>query len=89
MFDSKSRYVKQGQYIVKDHRGRNVPVVICPDAVQQSTLGIHLLKQGQRADHLAAKYINNPTGFWRLCALNDAMLPEALSEQKEIAIPNK
>lgn len=89
MFDSKSRYKKQEQYNVKDGRGRDVPVVVCPDAPVQSLLGIHVLKQGQRLDLLAAKYINNPTGFWQICQLNDAMLPEALSEQREIAIPVK
>jgi hypothetical protein len=87
MFNNKSRYLKQGQYIVKDSRGRNTIVVISPDAPQQGFLGTHLLKQGQRVDHLAAKYNNDPTGFWRICELNDAMLPETLTEQKEIAIP--
>lgn len=89
MFDSKSRYKNQGQYIVKDSRGRSVPIVICPDAPTQSLLGIHALKQGQRLDLLADKYINNPAGFWRICELNNVMLPEALSEQQEIAIPDK
>ena len=89
MFDDKSRYKNQEQYIVKDRRGRTVKVVSVPDAPVQSTLGYHLLKQGERVDHFAAKYINNPAGFWRICALNDALLPEAMTEQKEIAIPVK
>ena len=89
MFDNKSRYKNQGQYVVKDHRGRKVPVVICPDAPQQSILGFHQLKQGQRLDHLADKYLHNPAGFWRISEINEAMLPEAMTEQKEIAIPNK
>jgi hypothetical protein len=89
MFDDKSRYKNQGQYAVKDGRGRLVKVVGVPDALVQNTLGYHLLKQGERVDHLAAKYINNPAGFWRIGQLNDAMLPEAMTEQKEVAIPVK
>jgi hypothetical protein len=52
-------------------------------------MGIHLLRQGERADHLAAKYLDNPAGYWRLAEQNNAMLPEALTEQREIEIPNK
>ena len=41
----------------------------------------------ERLDHLAAIYLHEPTGFWRICEANEVMLPEALSEQVEIAIP--
>lgn len=89
MFDEKSRYKDKEQYLVKDRRGRTVQVVVVPEAPQQTLLGYHLLKQGQRPDHLAYKYLNNAAGFWRLAEANDAMLPEAMTEQPEIAIPNK
>jgi hypothetical protein len=89
MFDDKSRYKDKEQYLVEDRRGRTVQVVVSPDAPRQTILGYHQLKQGQRMDHLAYKYLNNPAGFWRLAEANNAMLPEALSEQSEIAIPNK
>ena len=89
MFDDKSRYVGTTQYPVQDHRGRAVLVVATPPAPQQTIMGYHLLKQGQRPDHLAALYLSNPAGFWRIAEANDAMLPETLSEQQTIAIPNK
>jgi hypothetical protein len=89
MFDEKSRYYKTTQYHVTDGRGRSVPVLVIPAAPLQAVQGYHLLKQGQRLDHLAAQYIKDPTGFWRICEANDVMLPEALSEQMEIAIPQK
>lgn len=89
MFDDNSRYKNAEQYDMKDCRGRSVKVVATPAAPVQTILGYHLLKQGQRLDHLAARYVNNPAGFWRIAEANDAMLPEALSEQSEIAIPNK
>lgn len=89
MFSDKSRYKNITQYEVTDHRGRTVKVVAVPTAPQQTIKGYHLLKQGQRTDHLASLYINDAAGYWRIAEANDAMLPEALSEQSEIAIPNK
>jgi hypothetical protein len=89
MFTTKSRYKNVAQYEVTDHRGRTVKVVATPAAAQQTIKGYHLLKQGQRTDHLASLYLNDTAGFWRIAEANDNMLPEALSEQAEIAIPNK
>jgi hypothetical protein len=89
MFTDKSRYKNVTQYEVTDHRGRTVKVVAVPAAPQQTIKGYHLLKQGQRTDHLASLYLNDAAGFWRIAEANDSMLPEALSEQPEIAIPNK
>lgn len=89
MFDDNSRYKDAEQYEMQDQRGRTVRVVATPPTRLQSVLGYHSLKQGQRTDHLAARYLNNAAGFWRIAEANDAMLPEALSEQPEIAIPNK
>jgi hypothetical protein len=66
-----------------------VMVVAVPAALQQSIKGYHLLKQGQHTDHLASLYLKDPAGFWRIAEVNGAMLPETLTEQSEIAIPNK
>ncbi len=89
MFSDKSRYKNVTQYEVTDQRGRTVKVVAASPAPQQTIKGYHLLKQGQRTDHLAALYLNDPAGFWRITEANGTMLPEALTEQAEIAIPNK
>ena len=89
MFTDKSRYNNVTQYEVTDHRGRTVKVVATPSSPRQGIKGYHLLKQGQRTDHLASLYLNDPAGFWRIAEANDSMLPESLSEQSEIAIPNK
>jgi hypothetical protein len=89
MFDSKSRYAKAETYVVKDARGRTVTVVAPPPPPDQVLLGIHLLKQGERLDLLAARYLNDPTGFWRIAEENNVMLPEALTEAREIEIPVK
>jgi hypothetical protein len=89
MFDEKSRYASAETQTVPDARGRTVTVVLPPPPPEQTLMGIHLLRQGERADHLAAKYLDNPAGYWRLAEQNNAMLPEALTEQREIEIPNK
>jgi hypothetical protein len=89
MFESKSRYVKLTPYLVRDARGRQVAVVPVPPAPRQGLLGLHVLRQGERLDHLAAHYLDDPAGFWRIAERNDAMLPEALSEAPEIEIPEK
>ena len=89
MFDKKSRYGKLETYEVTDRRGRIVVVVPVPEMPDQAPLGIHITKQGQRLDHLAYKYLDYPAGFWRICELNDVMLPEVLTEAQEITIPTK
>lgn len=88
-FDEKSRYRDLKPYTITDHRERTVPVVPVPPAPDEVLLGFHLRRQGQRLDHLAHRYLDNPAGFWRICELNDVMLPEALSEADEVAIPQK
>lgn len=89
MFDSKSRYAKAETYAVTDARGRAVTVVATPPPPGQTLLGIHRLRQGERLDLLAAKYLDDPAGFWRIAEQNDVMLPEALTEAPEIEIPVK
>ncbi|HEX2854244.1 MAG TPA: hypothetical protein VHO24_13495 [Opitutaceae bacterium] len=89
MFDEKSRYAAAETQAVPDTRGRTVNVVVPPPAPAQTLLGVHLLRQGERSDHLAAKYLNDPAGYWRLAEQNDAMLPDTLTEQREIEIPQK
>lgn len=89
MFDPKSRFANLDTYVVTDRRGRSVVVVPVPPAPVQSMRGLHLLRQGQRLDHLAQKYLSDPAGFWRICEINNVMLPEALTETQEVAIPRK
>lgn len=89
LFDSKSRYAKLQSYQVKDHRGRTVKVLAVPDAPEETSIGIHLRLQGQRLDHLAHKYLDDPAGYWRICELNNVMQAEMLSEAEEVEIPGR
>jgi hypothetical protein len=89
MFDPTSRYYNQPTFTVTDRRGRPVVAVPAPDRPLQSLLGLHRRVQGQRLDHLAFHYLNDPAGYWRICELADVMLPDALSEARDIPIPAK
>ena len=89
MFEEKSRYKKADAYYRSDRRGRTVATVPVPPAPEEKFLGYHMRIQGQRLDHMAYRYLNNAAGFWRICELNDVVLPEALSEASDIAIPKK
>lgn len=87
-FDGKSRYVTNASTNeATDRRGRRVAALTVADKPRQTLLGEHLLKEGQRLDHLANFYLEDPNGFWRICELNDVMLPDALAEVGVVKIP--
>jgi hypothetical protein len=87
MFDPKSRYAKAATYRTRDVRGREVEAVAVPDAPEQTLRGIHVHKDGERADHLAARYTADAAGYWRIAEINDAMTADALAELPQIRIP--
>jgi len=89
MFTEKSRYAKAEIYYVTDARGREVPVVTTPPPPEQVQLGIHVLRQGEKLDLLATKYLSDEAGYWRIAEQNNVMLAEALTERPEIEIPAK
>jgi hypothetical protein len=89
LFDPKSRYAKLATVLMQDARGRTVEVVPPAPARSQLLLGRHLRRQGERADHLAALYLSDPAGYWRIAEMNDAMTAEVLAELREVEIPTK
>jgi len=88
-YDPKSRYLTTPTYQVRDHRGRTVTVVGVPPHRDVPLAGYHVLREGQRLDHLSSQYLADDAGFWRIAEANDAMQAEWLTEQREIAIPVK
>lgn len=89
IFDEKSRYARLPTVRRIDARGRMVEVVPPAPAIQQTLLGRHLRRQGERPDHLAALYLSDAAGYWRLAEMNDAMTAEVLSELRELDIPTQ
>lgn len=41
----------------------------------------HVVVEDDRLDNLAARYLGDPEAFWRLADANNAMRPEALTEE--------
>lgn len=49
-----------------------------PDAV--AAFGAHTVIQGERLDHIAARYLGDAELFWRICDANRALRPAELTE---------
>jgi hypothetical protein len=49
-----------------------------PGGTNFSTLAQHTVKQGDRLDLIAAKYLGDPLLFWLLCDANGAVCPNEL-----------
>jgi hypothetical protein len=50
--------------------------------------GFHPRKSGERLDLIAARYLSDPTWFWRLCDANNAPVPDALAARPLVGIPS-
>jgi len=88
MFDATSRYytIETAELTVRDAAGelrvvRYVRRRFISGAPSNATLVSHSIVQGERLDHLAARYLGDPTQFWRICDANDVLRPEELVEQ--------
>ena len=51
-----------------------------PGAPNFATIATHTVKQGDRLDLIAAKYLGDPLMFWLICDANGAIKPEDLVE---------
>ncbi|MFN4100751.1 MAG: hypothetical protein ACK4GT_13325 [Pararhodobacter sp.] len=85
----KSRYEGLPTLLVTDAEGRSVPLLPPAPRGGEVLEGYHLRRDRERLDHLAWAYLRDSTAFHRICDLNEAILPDALSEKTEIAIPKK
>jgi hypothetical protein len=45
-----------------------------------ATVQEHRVVQGERLDHLAARYLGDPEQFWKICDANLAFIPVELTE---------
>ena len=85
MFDTTSRYYKidQATLTVTDADGlpREIKYVrrrFVPSANTMTTLAEYRVVQGDRLDNITARFLNDPTQFWRVCDANNAMDTEEL-----------
>jgi hypothetical protein len=91
MFDTTSRYFSLEIATITipdlDDGTRDVRFVrrrIIPPAANSTTLVEHTVTQGERLDRITARYIGDPTQFWRLCDVNNILQPEELEETGRI-----
>jgi hypothetical protein len=57
----------------------------------EMTLQDYTFTQGERLDNITARYLGDPTQFWRVCDTNGVLRPEELEEVGrviKIALPN-
>lgn len=83
-FGATSRYYGIETATLVLPQGRSVAYVkrrFLPDAQRFQLLQEHRVVQQERLDHIAAQYFGDPELFWRLCDANDAMRPQALTEE--------
>lgn len=62
-----------------------------PSADGETTLLEHTFTQGERLDNITARYLDDPTQFWRVCDTNGVLRPEELEQIGrviKIALPN-
>ena len=97
MFDSTSRYstIPTATISVPDPDGgmrelRYVQRRVIPSR-SMTTLVEHTFIEGERLDLITARYLGDPTQFWRVCDANNVLQPGELEETGrtiKIAMPN-
>jgi hypothetical protein len=81
-FPVTSRYHSIETATLEDEDGRLIAYLrrrFLPDPDRFVLLQEHHLAPGERPDHLAAQYLNDPEGFWRLADANGVMHPDELT----------
>ncbi len=86
MFDATSRYYSVGVRTVTRKNRSGTPRQIryaarrfLPRPEEQTLLVEHSVREGERLDTVTARYLGDPTQFWRVCDANGALDPEDLT----------
>ena len=98
MFDPTSRYynIEVATLTATDLDGlpreiRYVKRRFIPPTDGATTLVEHTVTQEERLDNITARYLGDPTQFWRVCDANTVLQPNALTDTVgnviEIAMP--
>jgi len=89
MFFQGSRYANVEEHEITDRRGQVIrykKIRFIP--VTDAQMG-HVVSQGERLDHIAQRFFQDPERFWRICDANRAMWPNDLVAEagRTILIP--
>lgn len=101
MFDPTSRYAPLPTTTLTTTDADGEPRVVryvrrrfiaTPDA-NAPDLARHTVTQDERLDNISARYLGDPTLFWRICDANDALRPDELTDEVgrvlRIALPQQ
>jgi nucleoid-associated protein YgaU len=87
MFDPTSRYFKIENATLsvteKDGTMRSIVYIrrrFIPSGDGATTVVEHTITQGERLDNITARYLGDPTQFWRICDANNVLAPGELEE---------
>jgi len=84
VFDPASRYYDLETRVLTGLDGREVRYVarrFLPPADAGTVFVEHVVTEGDRLDHLAARYLGDAELFWQLADINNAMQPEELTAE--------
>lgn len=88
MFDPTSRYnpIPTATLTVTNPDGttqtiRYVRRRIIPSPIGTTTLLQYTVQQGDRLDNIAARYVGDPTQFWKICDVDNVLSPNELTDQ--------
>jgi hypothetical protein len=92
--NSNSRYAKTGtlQITVPDGAGGKREIVyqsrrfIPPAGSAGQLLVEHTMLDGERLDGIAARYLGDPSQYWRICDSNAAVDPSELEEPGRVIV---
>ena len=85
MFPTDSRYYGSSMLTYVTRSGRMISylarrIVPQPGPQNFATIAQHTVRQGDRLDLIAAKYLGDPLMFWLICDANGAIDPDELVE---------
>ena len=84
-FPADSRYYRSGTLTYTTPDGQSITYlarrfVPQPGAPNFATVASHTVRQGDRLDLIAARYLGDPLVFWLICDANGAIRPDDLVE---------
>jgi hypothetical protein len=81
VFEPTSRYagIETAELAVDERRITYVRRRFVPPPATGTEPVSHAVLQGERLDHLAARYFGDPTQFWRICDANGVLRPGELT----------
>jgi len=89
MFASNSRYYQLGTYTITLANGQiaiatRLPL---PPTSPVPLLGYYTVRQNDRLDNIAERYLNGPTFFWQLCNANNSPSAASLIARPLVGLP--